>query len=137
MNKIKSLADLNMIREQHQTAISVGEQGGDADNQVYIKIAMATCGIASGARDTMEFMTEALKKRGVDARVIQVGCMGYCYAEPTIEVRLPGGEPVVFGGVRREKADEIIEKYIKGGELVDGIIPVNYETIQSKNIQNG
>jgi NADP-reducing hydrogenase subunit HndB len=31
--------------------------------------------------------------------------------------------------VNREKADEIIEKYIKGGELVDGIIPVNYKTI--------
>ena len=29
-------------------------------------------------------------------------------------------------------ADEIIEKYIKTGELVDGIIPVNYQTIDSK-----
>jgi NADP-reducing hydrogenase subunit HndB len=136
MSKINSLADLKRIREQQRKAISVLEQSGDAD-PVYIKIAMATCGIASGARDTMEFMTEALKKRGVDARVVQVGCMGYCYAEPTIEVCLPGRDPVVFGGVRREKADEIIEKYIKGGELVDGIIPVNYETIQSKYIQNG
>ena len=77
----------------------------------------------------MEFMTEALEKRGVDALVTQVGCMGYCYAEPTIEVKLPGSEHVVFGGVNTEKADEIIEKYIKSGELVDGIIPVNYETI--------
>ena len=77
-------------------------------------------------------MTEALEKRGVDAIVTQVGCMGYCYAEPTIEVTLPESEPVVFGGVNREKADEIIEKYIKVGELVDGIIPVNYETIDLK-----
>lgn len=137
MNRISSLADLLRIREKQKSSISIREKGGGAENQVYIKIAMATCGIASGARDTMEFLIEALKKRGVDAHVIQVGCMGYCYAEPTIEVRLPGSEPVVFGGVGREKADEIIEKYIKGGELVDGIIPVNYETIQSKNIQNG
>jgi len=137
MSKIKSLADLKRIREQQKTVITNLEQGADAENPVLIKIAMATCGIASGARDTMEFMTEALKKRGVDARVVQVGCMGYCYAEPTIEVRLPGSEPVVFGGVGRVKADEIIEKYIKNGELVDGIIPVNYETIQSLNIQNG
>jgi len=80
----------------------------------------------------MEFMTESMEKRGVEAIVTQVGCMGYCYAEPTIEVTLPGSDPVVFGGVNREKADEIIEKYIKSGELVDGIIPVNYETIDSK-----
>jgi NADP-reducing hydrogenase subunit HndB len=137
MSRIKSLADLLEVCEQQQTVISAKETGGAYESQVTIKIAMATCGIASGARDTMEFMTEALKKRGVEANIVQVGCMGYCYAEPTIEVRRPGSEPVVFGGVGREKADEIIEKFIKKGELVDGIIPVNYETIESKNIGNG
>jgi len=64
--------------------------------------------------------------------ITQTGCMGYCYAEPTIEVTLPNQEPVVFGYVNVKKADEIIEKFIKNGELVDGIIPVNYETIHSK-----
>lgn len=129
MNKIKSLADLKKIRDEQQTGLQTREKGEVAEKLVQVKVAMATCGIASGAKDTMEFMTEALEKRGVDALVTQVGCMGYCYAEPTIEVTLPDIDPVVFGGVNRDKADEIIEKYIKGGELVDGIIPVNYETI--------
>jgi hypothetical protein len=31
-----------------------------------------------------------------------------------------------------KKADDIIEKYIKTGELLSGIIPVNYETIDKK-----
>jgi (2Fe-2S) ferredoxin len=38
-----------------------------------------------------------LEKRNIDAVVTQTGCMGYCYAEPTIEVRLPGQDPVVYG----------------------------------------
>jgi NADP-reducing hydrogenase subunit HndB len=122
MNKIKSLADLKKIRD---------EKGEIAEYLVQVKVAMATCGIASGAKDTMEFMADALEKRGVDSIVTQTGCMGYCYAEPTIEVTLPGSEPLVFGGVNQAKADEIIEKYIKGGELVDGIIPVNYEILES------
>jgi NADP-reducing hydrogenase subunit HndB len=129
MSKIKSLADLKRIRDEQQTGLQTREKGEVAEDLVQVKVAMATCGIASGARETMEFMAEALEKRGVDAAVTKVGCMGYCYAEPTIEVRLPGREPLVFGGVNREKADEIIEKYIKGGELVDGIIPVNYQTV--------
>ncbi len=129
MNKIKSLADLKKIRDEQQSGLQTREKGEVAENLVQVKVAMATCGIASGAKETMEFMSEALEKRGVDAAVTKVGCMGYCYAEPTIEVRLPGREPVVFGGVNRDKADEIIEKYIKGGELVDGIIPVNYQTV--------
>ena len=40
-----------------------------------------------------------------------------------------GKDPVVFGYVDVKKADEIIERYIKTGELVDGIIPKNYESI--------
>ena len=132
MSKIKSLADLKKIRDEKGSGLQTREKGEEAENLVQVKVAMATCGIASGAKETMEFMTEALEKRGVDAVVTQVGCMGYCYAEPTIEVSLPGSDPVVFGGVNHDKADEIIEKYIKSGELVDGIIPVNYETIDSK-----
>ena len=61
--------------------------------------------------------------------VTQTGCMGYCFAEPTVEITLPGNEPIVFGYVDAKKADEIIERYIKEGELVDGIIPQNYNTI--------
>jgi NADP-reducing hydrogenase subunit HndB len=132
MSKIKSLADLKKIRDKQVSVLQTREKGEVAENLIQVKVAMATCGIASGAKETMEFMAEALEKRGVDAIVTQVGCMGYCYAEPTIEVTLPGNEPLVFGGVNKEKADEIIEKYIKGGELVDGIIPVNYETVDSK-----
>jgi NADP-reducing hydrogenase subunit HndB len=132
MGKIKSLADLTKIRDKQLASIRMLEQGDGSENLVQVKVAMATCGIASGARETMEFMTAAMEKRGVDAIVKQVGCMGYCYAEPTIEVKLPGMDSVVFGGVNREKADEIIEKFIKGGELVDGIIPANYETIDGK-----
>jgi NADP-reducing hydrogenase subunit HndB len=77
----------------------------------------------------MDFLMEELDKRGIDAVITQTGDMGYSYAEPTIEVKRPGEEAIVFGYVDTEKADEIIEKYIKNGELVEGIIPVNYESI--------
>lgn len=129
MTRIKSLEDLKKIRDAQVSGIKAREKGEESENIVRVKVAMATCGIASGARGTMEYLTGELEKRGVDAVVTQTGCMGYCYAEPTIEVTLPSREPVVFGGVNIDKADEIIEKYIKNGELVDGIIPVNYETI--------
>lgn len=129
MNKIRSFADLKMIREEKKSGLLQHAGDSAADRPVRVKVAMATCGIASGARETMDFLRDALEKRGVNAIVSPVGCMGYCYAEPTIEVELPGEEAVVFGEVNREKADLIIERYIKGGELVDGVIPVNYQTI--------
>jgi NADP-reducing hydrogenase subunit HndB len=129
MNKIKTMADLKKIRSELQARIEQREKAGTPESRVVIKVGMATSGIASGARDVLTFMTEELEKRNVDALVIPAGDMGYCYAEPTIEVKRPGEEPVVFGYVSREKADEIIEKFIKYGELVEGIIPDNYRTI--------
>ena len=129
MSKVKSLADLKKMRDQLRSNISLREKSENAEGLVQVKVAMATCGIASGAKDVMEFLIANLEKRNVDAVVTQTGCMGYCYAEPTIEVQIPGQDPVVYGFVDLKKADEIIEKHIKQGELVDGIIPVNYETI--------
>ena len=132
MTKVKSLADLKKMKDQFQSKIELREKGEDPDSRVQIKVAMATCGIASGAKTVMEFLNEELDKRSIDAVVTQTGCMGYCYAEPTIEVKLPNQDPVVFGYVDNKKADEIIEKYIKNGELVDGIIPMNYNTIDNQ-----
>ena len=48
-------------------------------------------------------MIEEFEKRGIDAIVTQTGCMGYCYAEPTIEVKVPGKDPIVFGFVTIRK----------------------------------
>lgn len=129
MSKIKSLADLKKMRDEVRSKITLREKSDSPDERVQVKVAMATCGIASGAKDVMEFMIESFEKRNIDAVVTQTGCMGYCYAEPTIEVKVPGKDPIVFGYVDTNKADEIIEKYIKNGELLDGIIPVNYQTI--------
>ena len=44
-------------------------------------------------------------------------------------MKVPGKDPIVFGHVDNKKADEILEKYVINNELVDGIIPVNYEII--------
>jgi len=129
MSQIKSLEDLKKKREELKTGLIDAIESKD---QVQVKVAMATCGIASGAKPIMEFFMEQLEKRNIPAVVTPTGCMGYCYAEPTVEVKLPGQDPVVYGFVDLKRADQIIEKYIKTGELVDGIIPVNYETIDSK-----
>jgi NADP-reducing hydrogenase subunit HndB len=129
MNKIKNLADLRDLKDKFQSKTKLRDKSETPEQLVQVKVAMATCCIASGSRETMNYIVDELDKRNIDAVVTQTGCMGYCYAEPTVEVIVPGKEPMVFGYVDIKKADEIIEKYIKGGTLVEGIIPVNYKKI--------
>lgn len=131
MAKIKSLDELKKIREEVKSKVNLREQGDNIENLIQVKVAMATCGIASGARSIMDYMIQELANQDITNVVVtQTGCMGYCYAEPTIEVTIPGEEPVVYGNMTNEKAKEIIEKYIKNGELVDGIIPTTHKTIE-------
>ncbi|OQY09394.1 MAG: NADP oxidoreductase [Fusobacteriia bacterium 4572_132] len=130
MAKVKSLADLKKLKESLQSKVDIREKGEGIEGAVYVKIAMATCGIASGAKETMNAFIEESKKAGLNNLVItQTGCMGACHSEPTVEVTLPGKEPIIFGDVHKERVIEIIEKYIKNGELIEGIIPINYKTV--------
>lgn len=132
MNKIKSLDDLRKMKQKLESDMNIRERSDNPDNQVQIRVAMATCGIAAGAKAVMNAIVEKVEKEKIPAIVTQGGCMGYCYAEPTIEIKKPGEDPVVFGNVNRARANEIIEKYVMKGELLDGIIPVNYQTINDK-----
>lgn len=132
MEKIKSLADLKKKREQLQSKLELREEGDNVENLVQVKVAMATCGIASGAKQTMEAIIDELQKQQIKAVVTQTGCMGYCYAEPTVEVKKPGQDPIVFGYVDVNKGKELVTKYIMQGEILEGVIPVNYDKIDNK-----
>lgn len=132
MNKIKSLEDLRKMKQSLEHGMNIREKSNEPDSLVQIRVAMATCGIASGARTVMNTLVEKIEQEKIPAVVTQGGCMGYCYAEPTIEVKVPGKDPVVFGNVDSARAVEIVEKYIVNGELLDGIIPTNYQSINEK-----
>jgi NADP-reducing hydrogenase subunit HndB len=122
MQTIKSPADLKKSKADILARMHGKEK-------TRIRVHMGTSGLASGAKDILDFLSLELEKRNIDADVIRTGDLGYCFAEPTIEVKRPGEDPIIFGYVDKLKADEIIEKYIKNGEYVDGILPVNYRTI--------
>jgi NADP-reducing hydrogenase subunit HndB len=131
-NKIKSLADLRQKKDDVLSKITLRENSDNPESVVQIRIAMGTCGIASGAKQTMDFLISELDNQNIPAIVTQTGCMGYCHSEPTIEVTLPGKEAIVYGKVDVKKAEDVVEKYIKHGELLEGIIPVNFQKIEIK-----
>jgi len=133
MNKLASPADLKVLKKNLQDMAGQQKSGHLQEQPVRIKVAMATCSIASGSREIFNYLVDELDKRNIHAEIRQTGCMGYCYAEPTVEVQLPGEAPVVFGYVNVLKADDIIEKYIKAGTVPEGTIPVNYQKVTLSN----
>ncbi|MCX6283012.1 MAG: (2Fe-2S) ferredoxin domain-containing protein [Bacteroidetes bacterium] len=127
MTKLESTKSLTELREKLKAKNAALSQRDNPLSTIQVKVTMATCGIASGSRPVYDYMKEELSKRNIPAKVSQVGCMGFCYAEPTIEITMPGAKPVIFGFVNLKKADEIIERFIRKGEEIEGVIPINYE----------
>ncbi|BEP29165.1 (2Fe-2S) ferredoxin domain-containing protein [Helicovermis profundi] len=117
---IKSLDELRKIREASAKKVNLRETGNSSEDIIEVLIGMATCGIAAGARETLNTFIDEIDKKDIkNIRVIQVGCMGYCHSEPTVQVNIPGNSPVLYGNVDEKMAIDIIEKHILNNELLD------------------
>ncbi len=81
-----------------------------------IYLGSASCGIAAGAGEVLESVHQVLKKLGRKARILQVGCIGPCYLEPLLDVRLPGRPRISFANVTPQKVEQILKKLLVEGD---------------------
>ena len=83
--------------------------------------AMATCGIAAGARPVLTKLSQEVQERGLTDKVAvtQTGCIGLCQYEPIVEVMAPGEPKVTYVHMDPEKAVEIVNRHLVGGHVVD------------------
>ena len=102
---MKSLEELAAIRNKMQNVVNLRSEASDCTR---IVVGMATCGIAAGARPVLKAFSD----------VIQEGCIGLCQYEPVVEVITPGKEKVTYVNMTSEKAVEVIEQHIIGGNVV-------------------
>jgi NADH-quinone oxidoreductase subunit F len=81
-----------------------------------IFIGMATCGLAAGAAETQAAFAEALTAAGMAARVVPVGCLGHCYAEPLVVIDNPGFPPIAYHNVTPGKARALVGAFLRDGD---------------------
>jgi NADH-quinone oxidoreductase subunit F len=74
-----------------------------------IKIGTGSCGIAAGAGEVLQYFQDNIK----DIDIVEVGCKGYCYAEPLVEVETDNGS-IFYEHVKGEKAE--LENILNMGE---------------------
>ena len=113
---MKSLAELEAIRNRAKGNVTLRKD----DHAVRVVVGMATCGIAAGARPVLNAFVEGVNKEGLSDKVTvtQTGCIGICQYEPVVEVYEDGKEKVTYVKLDAEKAAQIVEKHLKGGNVV-------------------
>ena len=122
---MKSLAELAAIREKMKNKVSIREA---SDNTTRIVVGMATCGIAAGARPVLSAFVEGVNEAGLGetVTVTQTGCIGVCQYEPVVEIFEAGKEKVTYVKMTAEKAAEVVEKHLKGGNVIAEYTITNY-----------
>lgn len=86
--------------------------------KVEVIVHLGTCGIAAGARDIMNAMMEKITQTGrTDIQMATGGCMGKCYSEPNVTVKIGGMDPVIYQRMNAVKMRQVFDKHIIKGEI--------------------
>ena len=89
--------------------------------RVKIMVGAATCGVANGANETLLALTSAAQNAGLDAVVERTGCVGFCQAEPLVDVWLPGKARLMFKKVTDKVAPAVVQG-LKTGDIKKGLL---------------
>ena len=112
-----TLEELRKLRQEKRQELSMRDT---SEKNVHIIVGMGTCGIAAGAKQAYAAFIDELNALGVGTAVVkQTGCMGLCYAEPTVEVVMPGMPQVIYGKVDDTVARKIVKEHIIGKALIE------------------
>lgn len=113
---MKSLEELNAIREQMKKHMELRD---NENGHTRVVVAMGTCGIAAGARETLAAFLDEVNGRGLPhITVSQSCCVGECRLEPIVEVYVPGQEKVTYAKVKPEMVPTIVEQHLVNHSIV-------------------
>ena len=125
-----SLEDTRRNAQQQWQALQ------DSDKPV-ILVGTATCGRSAGALEVLDVFRDELPRRGIDATIVEVGCLGLCYCEPLVCITKPPRPGICYTNVTPKKAAALIEGYlvnddcqagmalgVLGDQGLEGIVPL-------------
>ena len=131
MNKISTKADLLAAYEVAKGNLTKRLVAGKIDS---VKKDILCCGgtgcHASNSNVLMENLRAEIKAAGLenDVKVIQTGCFGFCAQGPIVKI-MP--DNVFYVQVTPEDAKEIVEKHVKGHQIVERLLYVE-PTLKAK-----
>ncbi|MBU0769200.1 MAG: 4Fe-4S binding protein [Proteobacteria bacterium] len=103
--KIESTADLEKIRQEYSNKLYYPDS-------TKVLFGMASCGIAAGAKAAFEKAQQDFPQ-GNGIQISQTGCLGFCEAEPLIEIVQTGKPRVIYQNITEEKIVEVIHSYLE------------------------
>jgi NADP-reducing hydrogenase subunit HndB len=100
-----------------------------------IMISMGTCGIAAGGDLIYKAFEEDLKNKGLDSiRLKKTGCLGMCFCEPNLIVKLDGMPEILYGNVDEKTAHSIVSEHVVKKNILNNYVIFMPTKDTAKNI---
>lgn len=93
-------SEIKIIKEQHQERI--------LPVMPMILVGMGTCGIGNGAAMVFHQVQKQITETGIDCKLKQTGCFGFCAEEPVVMLYQPGKPMLVYSKVNEKDAKQIV-----------------------------
>jgi NADH-quinone oxidoreductase subunit F len=107
MTRLNSIQDLPPLREELQQALAARARAG-----AVIYVGTGTCGIAAGARETLQAIEHEIARRKLAAQTVGVGCIGMCAKEPLVDIQINGGSHVLYANIQPEMVGRLIDEHV-------------------------
>ncbi len=86
------------------------------ENKAQVLVGTATCGVSAGALKIKEDFEREIKEKDLDVDVVEVGCIGHCYAEPLAVIAKPGHPAVCYGYLDDGLVHRLVEDFLAGDD---------------------
>ena len=85
-----------------------------AGSRPLVYVGMGSCGLAAGAGEVLAAVQAHIAERRLDVETVSVGCIGPCYLEPLLDVRLPGRPRLSYANMTAELAVATLDALLAG-----------------------
>jgi len=86
------------------------------EGKTQVLVGTATCGVSAGALKIKEDFEREIKEKDLDVDVVEVGCIGHCYAEPLAVIAKPGHPAVCYGYLDDGLVHRLVEDFLAGDD---------------------
>lgn len=129
---MKTLEEIEQIRKQKRNELDLRVCYNDKIKEKHILVCRGTGCTSSKSPLIIENLKKAIEKNKIEnVKVVQTGCFGLCARGPIVIIR---PEDVFYSLVNPEDCEEIIEKHILNGELVERLLCKNMDNTIVKKL---
>ena len=117
---MKTLEEIMNIRETKRKELDLRVNTEANTREKHILVCHGTGCTSSKSPKILENFRKLIEEKNIEnVRVIQTGCFGLCAKGPIVIIR---PEDVFYAMVKPEDCEEIIEKHIQNGEIVERLL---------------